>query len=68
MQNQVTTSQLFNIFKNTEALNIPLIEQSEYLVDGDFKSWNGAFTEIKSAICKPTAQGKLEQIIIGKTP
>ena len=69
MQNQITKKQLFDIFKNTGALESPFIEQSEYLVDGNFKSWSAPFSEIKSAICKPDANGEgLEQIIIGKIP
>lgn len=69
MQNQITKKQLFDIFKNTGALESPFIEQSEYLVDGNFKSWSAPFSEIRSAICKPDANGGgLEQIIIGKIP
>ena len=69
MQNQITKKQLFDIFKNTGALESPFIEQSEYLVDGNFKSWSAPFSIIKSAICKPDANGEgLEQIIIGKIP
>ena len=69
MQNQITKKQLFDIFKNTGALESPFIEQSEYLVDGNFKSWSAPFSEIRSAICKPNANGEgLEQIIIGKIP
>ena len=69
MQNQITKKQLFDIFKNTGALESPFIDQSEYLVDGNFKSWSAPFSEIRSAICKPDANGEgLEQIVIGKIP
>ena len=68
MQNQITKSQLFDVFKNTAALNSPLINQSEYLVDGFFKSWDGPFTEIQSAICKSDDSGNLKPISIGKIP
>ena len=69
MQNQITKKQLFDIFQNTNALESPFIDQSEYLVDGNFKSWSAPYSEIKSAICKPDPNGLgLEQISIGKIP
>ena len=68
MQNVITKNQLFEVFSSVNAKEIPFINQQEYLVDGKFKSWNGPFNEILSAICKPLNDEKLERILIGKIP
>ena len=68
MSNQLTKHQLFDAFSSVNAKEIPSISQEEYLVDGQFKPWNGPFNDIYSAIWKPKSDGNLEQILIGKTP
>ena len=68
MSNQLTKNQLFDAFSSVNTKEIPSINQEEYLVDGQFKSWNGPFNDIYSAIWKPKSDGNLEQILIGKTP
>ena len=68
MQSQITKSQLYAIFKDTATLNTPLVDQKEYLVDGQFKPWTGSFTEVKSAICKPDSNGNLAPIVLGNIP
>ncbi|MBC7557704.1 MAG: NADP-dependent glyceraldehyde-3-phosphate dehydrogenase [Chryseobacterium sp.] len=68
MQNHISKNQLFDVFSSVNAKEIPFINQQEYLVDGNFKSWNGPFNEILSAICKPLNDEKLERILIGKIP
>lgn len=64
----VTTNDLSVLFPKENEVKSPLIEQTEYLVDGKFKQWSGPFNTIYSAICKPNSEGKLERIIIGKIP
>ena len=68
MSNQITKNQLFDAFSSVNTKEIPCINQEEYLVDGQFKSWNGPFNDIYAAIWKPKSDGNLEQILIGKTP
>jgi len=68
MQNSITKNQLFEVFSSVNERNIPFIDQQEYLVDGQFKSWEMPYNEIYSAVCKPTNENKLERILIGKTP
>ncbi|MBC7440262.1 MAG: NADP-dependent glyceraldehyde-3-phosphate dehydrogenase [Flavobacterium sp.] len=68
MQNSISKKQLFDVFSSVNSKEIPFINQEEYLVDGKFKSWNGPFNEIHSAICNPVSDEKLERILIGKIP
>jgi glyceraldehyde-3-phosphate dehydrogenase (NADP+) len=68
MQNQLTENQLHEAFSSVSTKEIPFINQEEYLVNGEFKKWNGPFNEIHSAICKETSEGKLERIPIGRIP
>jgi len=68
MQDQITTNHLFDAYSSVNSKEIPYINQQEYLVNGQFKPWEGPFNEIYSAICKPTTEGKLERILIGKIP
>jgi glyceraldehyde-3-phosphate dehydrogenase (NADP+) len=68
MQDQVTKNQLFNVFSSVNLKEVPHINQEEYLVNGEFKPWNGPFKKIDSAICKPTIDGKLDCISLGKIP
>ena len=68
MQNTVTTKGLFDIYSSVDTKEIPFIDQREYLVNGQFKTWNGAFNDVHSAICKPNNDNKLEQILIGNIP
>ncbi|MBC7523518.1 MAG: NADP-dependent glyceraldehyde-3-phosphate dehydrogenase [Flavobacterium sp.] len=68
MQKQLTKNQLFDVFSSVNTKEIPFINQEEYLVDGKFKSWQDSFNKIHAAICKPTIDGKLERILIGKIP
>ena len=68
MQNLVSKKQLFDAFSSVNSKEIPFIDQKEYLVNGQFRTWNGTFNVIYSAICKPTNDDKLEKILIGKIP
>jgi hypothetical protein len=43
-------SENISLFPGTEWLNHPVVEQTEYLVDGEFKQWNGDFKKVYSAI------------------
>ena len=68
MQNTVTEKGLFDAYSTANLKEIPFIDQREYLVNGQFKTWNGAFNDVHSAICKPNNVNKLEQILIGNIP
>ena len=68
MQNTVTEKGLFDAYSTANLKEIPFIDQREYLVNGQFKTWNGAFNDVHSAICKPNNENKLEQILIGNIP
>ncbi|MEC5156419.1 NADP-dependent glyceraldehyde-3-phosphate dehydrogenase [Chryseobacterium sp. MP_3.2] len=68
MQNQTTNNQLFEAFSSVNLKQVPHVDQEEYLIDGEFKLWNGPFKEIDSAICKSNSEGKLERISLGKIP
>lgn len=68
MQNPITKNQLFDTFSSVDSMKIPHINQQEYLVDGEFKAWNGPFKEIDSAICKPNSTDGLERISLGEIP
>ena len=68
MQNQTINNQLFEAFSSVNLKQAPHVDQEEYLIDGEFKLWNGPFKEIDSAICKTNSEGKLEKIPLGKIP
>ena len=68
MQNQTINNQLFEAFSSVNLKQAPHVDQEEYLIDGEFKLWNGPFKEIDSAICKTNSEGKLEKISLGKIP
>ena len=68
MQNIITKQQLFDSFLSVNSKEIPSINQEEYLVDGVFKPWSGAFNTIYSAVCQPAADGILKPILLGKIP
>ncbi|MGS0747546.1 NADP-dependent glyceraldehyde-3-phosphate dehydrogenase [Halpernia sp. GG3] len=68
MQNIITKNHLFDTFLSVNSKEIPQIYQEEYLVNGEFKPWNGPFKEVNAAICRQTSEGKLERISIGKIP
>lgn len=59
--------QNITIFPAKDSIKSPLVEQTEYLVNGDFQQWNGEFKEIFSAI-EANNNGVLEKIYIGKIP
>jgi hypothetical protein len=50
MQNNISKNQLFDVYSTINSKEIPFINQEEYLVNGAFKTWNGPFNEIHSAI------------------
>jgi glyceraldehyde-3-phosphate dehydrogenase (NADP+) len=60
-------SENISLFPGTEWLNHPVVEQTEYLVDGEFKQWNGDFKKVYSAI-KVNNKGNLEDVYLGKIP
>ena len=60
-------SENIHLFPKKEELNHPFVEQTEYLVDGNFKQWNGDFKKVFSAI-KANNNGNLEDIYLGKIP
>ena len=68
MPNKITKNQLHDVFTTIDKKQIPFVKQTEYLIDGEFKTWATPFTEIKSAICYPNENGDLEHIVIGQTP
>ena len=68
MQNSITKNQLYDVFSSVNNRTIPFVNQEEYLVNGQFKRWNGPFNTICAAICKPTVGDNLERILIGKIP
>jgi glyceraldehyde-3-phosphate dehydrogenase (NADP+) len=62
-----------NIFPNEsdipKAYRLPdSLVQTEYLIDGEIKHWQGAMNEIVSPVYIKTKEGKIEQKIIGQTP
>lgn len=68
MQNHQTKDLLFDTFSSFNSKKIPHIKQQEYLVDGEFKTWNGPFKSIDSAICEPKTDGSLERVSLGEIP
>jgi len=48
--------------------NPPLVEQKEYLVNGEFKQWEGAFNEIYSAVGNQSGDNEIERVYLGKIP
>ncbi|MGC4128341.1 MAG: NADP-dependent glyceraldehyde-3-phosphate dehydrogenase [Bergeyella sp.] len=60
-------SENIHLFPTSDYLNHPIVEQTEYLVDGDFKQWNGDFKNVFSAI-KANNNGTMEDIYLGKIP
>ena len=46
-----------------EARLAALVEQREYLVDGELRRWEGAMQEVISPVCVPTAEGPARQPI-----
>ncbi len=56
-----------NIFPAKNGLIHPLVEQTEYLVNGTFKPWNKEFKEVYSAV-ETNNDGILEKIYLGKIP
>ena len=68
MQNLINKNQLFDAFSSVNSKENPFISQEEYLVDGNFKAWNGPFNDIHSAVCKSVDGINLERILIGKIP
>ena len=64
----MTNSQEKNaIFPNAAELKNPVVEQKEYLVNGEFKPWTDGFKEVYSAI-KSNDNGELKDIYLGKIP
>ncbi|WP_020679961.1 NADP-dependent glyceraldehyde-3-phosphate dehydrogenase [Marinobacterium rhizophilum] len=45
-----------------------MIDQREYLVNGELVLWNGDLAPVKSPICLRQPDGSLEQVILGSTP
>lgn len=45
-----------------------MIDQREYLVNGELVQWNGDLAPVKSPICLRQPDGSLEQVILGSTP
>ena len=68
MPHQITRDDLLKTFASVNPQEVPAINQEEYLVDGRFKAWSGAFHEIQSAICRQASDGKLTRITIGRIP
>ncbi len=60
-------SKNISLFPGKEWLNHPVVEQTEYLVDGEFKQWDGDFKKVFSAI-KVNNNDVLEDIYLGKIP
>ncbi|MBP8085452.1 MAG: aldehyde dehydrogenase family protein, partial [Cloacibacterium sp.] len=60
-------SENISLFPGKEWLNHPVVEQTEYLVDGEFKQWDGDFKKVFSAI-KVNNNDVLEDIYLGKIP
>ncbi len=68
MKNSITETEIAAFFAKNNTLKSPLVEQTEYLVNGDFKKWDGPFNQIFSAVCTPNVFGELERTNIGKIP
>ncbi len=56
-----------SVFPNINELTHPVVEQQEYLVNGEFKKWDKDFKEVFSAI-KANDNGELKNIYLGKIP
>lgn len=50
-----------------DSVQVPEIEQREYLIDGKLRSWTGELNSVYSPVYLKTAKG-LTQKLIGKTP
>ncbi|MCB9202350.1 MAG: NADP-dependent glyceraldehyde-3-phosphate dehydrogenase [Flavobacteriales bacterium] len=60
---------LKSLFPEKGVKNAPLVEQEEYLVDGKFKSWEGPFNEVFSAIGTHSEDSlEVERFYLGKIP
>ncbi len=68
MKNSITETEIAAFFAKNNTLKSPLVEQTKYLVNGDFKKWDGPFNQIFSAVCTPNVFGELERTYIGKIP
>jgi glyceraldehyde-3-phosphate dehydrogenase (NADP+) len=44
------------------------LEQTEYLIDGEIRHWNGTMNDIVSPVCFPDNDGKMTRTVIGRTP
>jgi glyceraldehyde-3-phosphate dehydrogenase (NADP+) len=42
--------------------------QTEYLINGEIRSWEGEFQEVLSPVCLPDATGNLQRVPLGKSP
>ena len=54
------------LFSSVNSRKKPLVEQTEYLVDGYFKQWNGDFKEVYSAVKSIDEAGNLTDVYLGK--
>ena len=46
----------------------PPIHQRTYLVNGELKPWDGPVDTVRSPVCVRKADGRLEQIELGRCP
>lgn len=60
--------ELKSLFPEKGLKNPPIVEQTEYLVDGKFKTWEGPFTEVYSAVGTQTEGNEIERTYLGKVP
>ena len=62
-----STTNLNALFPEKGSLQPPFVEQTEYLVNGEFKSWDGDFKEVYSAVRLRNGD-QLEEVYLGKIP
>jgi len=59
---------LSDFFPSVDSFMPPLVEQTEYLLNGELKKWDGEFKKIYAAVKQKDSDGVLSDIYIGKVP
>ena len=72
MATLANTADLASIFPEESQIpaefKVERVHQKEYLINGEIRTWEGPFQEVKSPVWYRTADGKLEQATLGDYP
>ena len=69
----VTQEELLDIFPKESAIPeayqlSEFLDQTEYLVNGELRYWDGPMNDVLSPVCIKGEDGSLTQKVIGRTP